>query len=395
MSYQISCIHPLQPRPNRRGGNGGGGGTTPVSGATNNVTTQTNPTTGEKTATLNVNAAAGASSISATIPKASLGDLVNKDINALTINSPLGTVTFDGTALGAINGSADGDVTITIEKVNNSSLSEEQQAEVGDRPVYDLTVMSGSMSISSFDGGIATVSIPYTLAAGEDPTQIVIYYLNDSGELLAMPSVYDEETGTVRFTTTHLSNYVVGYHEVSFSDVSGWYADYVKYLAARGILNGTSDTTFSPNAKITRAQFAAILANLAGADVSRYTESAFSDVKTTAWYFGAAQWAYENGVAAGADGKFNPNAGISRQDMAVMIARYAEKVANYALPETNDKVTFTDVDSISSYASDAVTAMQQAGVISGKSNNIFAPKANATRAESAKMIAVFLQGTVK
>ena len=77
-----------------------------------------------------------------------------------------------------------------------------------------------------------------------------------------------------------------------------------------------------------------------------------------------------------------------------MIARYAEKVTKYELPETAAAVTFTDSSEIASYASAAVTAMQRAEIISGNGDGSFAPKANATRAAAAKMIAAFLQNMV-
>ena len=181
---------------------------------------------------------------------------------------------------------------------------------------------------------------------------------------------------------------------MSFTDVSGWYTDYVSYLAARGIIGGTGDGKFSPDANITRAQFVTILARISGDDLTGYTSSPFSDVATTDWYFAAVQWAYKNGIAAGSDGKFNPNATITRQDIAVMLARYADKVASYTLPKTNSAVTFTDSAKISSYASDAVTAMQQAGFISGNSDGSFAPTASATRAQAAKMIALLIRTSV-
>ena len=194
--------------------------------------------------------------------------------------------------------------------------------------------------------------------------------------------------------TTHFSKYAVGYSDVKFGDVSGWYADAVNYLAARDIISGTGNGIFSPNANITRAQFVTILAKLSGADLTDFTASAFTDVSASDWYFGAAQWAYKNGVAAGAGGRFDPNATITRQDMAAMIARYAEKIAKYQLPKTTAGVTFKDSGEITSYATAAVTAMQRAKIISGNSDGSFAPKANATRAEAAKMIAAFLQGMI-
>jgi hypothetical protein len=137
-----------------------------------------------------------------------------------------------------------------------------------------------------------------------------------------------------------------------------------------------------------------ILSKLSGDDLSGYKSSSFSDVAATDWYFKAVQWAYENGIAKGKDGKFNPNGYITRQDIAVMIARYAENVTKCTLPQTNSKVTFTDSADIDSYASEAVTAMQQAGIISGNNDGSFAPQANATRAQAAKMIAMLMHGII-
>lgn len=106
-------------------------------------------------------------------------------------------------------------------------------------------------------------------------------------------------------------------------------------------------------------------------------------------------WAAHQGVAKGYEGKFNPNDCISRQDIAVMLVNYADKVGNYTLPASNDAIVFADDTAISSYARKAVYAMQQAGIISGRGNNAFAPTASATRAEAAKMTAVLLHGIEK
>ena len=77
-----------------------------------------------------------------------------------------------------------------------------------------------------------------------------------------------------------------------------------------------------------------------------------------------------------------------------MIARYAEKTANYTLPETKEAILFTDSTEIASYASDAVASMQQADIISGNADGSFAPADNANRAQAAKMIALLLQGMI-
>ncbi len=304
-------------------------------------------------------------------------------------------VAFDSEALAAIEKIANGSYEVKVVKASDLLLSDTAKKQIGTRPVYNISVVSGGTAISDFGGGKATISIPYTLASGEDANKIVIYCISGSGELIPVPNcVYDAATGTVTFATTHFSNYAVGYNDVSFTDVSGWYTDYVSYLAARGIIGGTGGGKFSPDANITRAQFVTLIARMSGDELSGYTFSSFSDVATTDWYFAAVQWAYKNGVAAGSDGKFDPNAPITRQDIATILVRYADKVASYILPKTNSAVSFTDSANISSYASAAVTAMQQAGIISGNSDGSFAPTANATRAEAAKMIALLLQGRV-
>ena len=344
---------------------------------------------------IKVEAADNATSVSTTILKTAISSIVESEVAKLTITTPVVTVIFDDTALAAINKKASESIIVKMSSLNETNFSDEDKAKVGGRPVYDFSVTSGTEAITSFGGGKAFISIPYTLKAGENADNIVIYYI-DNGKLIKVTHcIYNEETKRVNFVTTHFSTYVVGYSTVNFTDVSGWYADSVNYLAARGIINGMGSDKFAPNTNITRAEFVSILANLAGVDLSQYTNSAFIDVETKVWYNGAVQWAYENGIVAGSDGNFNPNAKITRQDMAVIIASYAKEIENYTLTKEKEAVNFADSSEVSSYAKNAVSAIQQAGIIPGKGSDTFAPKANVTRAEAAVMIAKLLQKIVE
>ena len=345
----------------------------------------------EKELVIKINTNPGVNNLSLGIPQAAIGEAIKGNIDELKISSNTANLTFDKESLAKINKNLSGDLSINMEKLDTASLSKDAQEKIKDRPVYDFTVKSGDKTISEF-GGNVKVEVPYTLKAGENPNSIVIFYIDDNGELTEVPNcVYNQATGMVSFITNHFSKYAVLYNEVRFNDVSGWYADYVNFLAARNIIKGTGANTFSPEKNITRAEFVTILANLSGQKLSGNHKSQFSDVSETDWYFEEVQWAYENKIITGTNGKFNPKETIIRQDMALILARYAEYVAKYKLPETTTALNFTDSDLIASYTIEAVKAMQNAGIISGNSDGSFAPKANATRAQTAKMITVLIK----
>ncbi len=178
-----------------------------------------------------------------------------------------------------------------------------------------------------------------------------------------------------------------------FKDVNNkfWAAEFINPLAKAKIINGTSADEFSPNDDITRAEFVTILARMSG-DTMPAANDKFSDVATDAWYAQSTAWATENKITKGlTETTFAPNNKITRQEMAVMLVRYAE-YKKYTLPETNQAADFADEKAIADWAVNSVKAIQKAGIINGKENNMFAPTDNATRAEAAKMLYLIWQG---
>lgn len=174
-----------------------------------------------------------------------------------------------------------------------------------------------------------------------------------------------------------------------FTDVPNnhWAAQYINAMVNKGILNGKTANVFAPNDPITRAEFAAILSRMSGEELP-VGNSIFGDVSANAWYAENVAWAVNAGITNGVSEKnFAPNDKITRQEMVVMIMRYTEHM-NKTLKLQNEPIVFADNAKIAVYAKDAVNALQQAGVIGGKGNNIFAPADNATRAEAAKMLGV-------
>lgn len=341
-----------------------------------------------------------AGNVNASIKNEELNNAL-KDGSSLQIESEVASIKFDQAALSKISGQISGDLTVTMTKADSSKLSEADKLLVGSRPVYEFAVKSGSTTISEF-GGKVNVSMGYTLAAGEDPNAILIYYITKDGKLeLVKNSRYNETTKRVEFTTDHFSAYAVGYHPVAFQDTkTHWAKDSINFLAARGILKGMTSDTFLPGKTVSRAEFVSILANKAGLDLAKYqsTGQGFADVKASDWFAKAVAWASDQGVVNGSqikDGsmKFDPNANITRQDMAVILSRYLTKVEKTTLATPNAAVTFADQGKIASYASFAVKNMQQAGIINGKTTTTFAPVDSATRAEAGKMIAELMKVT--
>lgn len=179
-----------------------------------------------------------------------------------------------------------------------------------------------------------------------------------------------------------------------FSDVPAthWAYASVMELQKRGIVNGVQKGIFAPNAEVTRAQFMKMLAGVAGAQVGEPDKALpFTDVVEGSWYTPYVAWAYQTGVVNGVSAtSFAPDAPISRQQICAMLQRLAEK-QGITLPEKTAELTFKDQESIQDYAKAAVTAMQKAGLLSGYEDGTFRPANHATRAESAKILAAFLE----
>ena len=137
-------------------------------------------------------------------------------------------------------------------------------------------------------------------------------------------------------------------------------------------IDGMTPTTFEPAGNVTRAQFVKMLALLQSADVSAYASGPFTDVPGDAWYARYVNWAAANAIVNGtSETTFDPNAAISRQDMAVMLYRYAQQYG-IALPEQT-AAPFTDEGSVAAYALPAVQALHRAGVINGMPDGSFRP----------------------
>lgn len=178
--------------------------------------------------------------------------------------------------------------------------------------------------------------------------------------------------------------------EEKFTDITDhWAKDYIYKLYEKNIITGRTETTFDPQAQLTRAECVVLLSRMAGADVTSHSASGkFADVADGDWFNQAIGWAADNGIVAGmSETEFAPLSPITREQFTVMLSRFAS-FAGIDLSQTADEIAFTDADNFSDYAKDAIGIVQRAGIINGRDDGTFAPRDNITRAETAKMLAV-------
>ncbi|MCL6659679.1 S-layer homology domain-containing protein [Paenibacillus amylolyticus] len=174
------------------------------------------------------------------------------------------------------------------------------------------------------------------------------------------------------------------------ANMDDWFYNNINFAYTYDLFNGTTSTTFSPGTAMTRAMFVQVLANLENVNLSSYTSSRFSDVMDGQWYSAAAEWAAEKGIVNGTNADlFDPNSPMTREQMLVILYNYM-KYKGYEIPESHSK-SFTDESEISSWALEAVQALQGNGIVLGKPDNFFAPKATATRAEVATIFVRFVE----
>ncbi|GAU78287.1 S-layer homology domain-containing protein [Fusibacter sp. 3D3] len=354
-------------------------------------------TTNAVSVALNVTMPNGATELTATLTRSSLNSLVSAGVTNLEINGSPVTVTFDQKALTEIQKKSSGNINITM--APKTDLSETAKKMIGIRPVYNITVSYGNSStVSSFGNGVATVAIPYTPGNGEAIGGVYAVYVDEKGNAIRVDgSAYDVSSGCVIFTTPHFSMYGVGYTAPSakFSDSnSHWAKESIDYVVGRGLLSGTTETTFAPDTAMTRGMLVTALGRLAGVDVSSYITSSFTDVKAGSAFQPYIEWAYKKGIIQGiGSNQFAPDRAIIREEIAVIISNFA-KSTGYTLPVIREATTYSDASSIGSTYKTAVTALQQAGIMRGGTSNKFNPKSNATRAEVSSMLNGYIKLTI-
>ena len=182
--------------------------------------------------------------------------------------------------------------------------------------------------------------------------------------------------------------------KLPFTDVStsDWFYDDVAFVYENGLFSGTDSRSFSPNASMTRAMLVTVLYRLEG-EPTVTGRSSFTDVRSGAYYEKSVIWAAANGIVTGTDStSFSPDAKVTREQLAAILYRYAQyrKLDTDASAKLN---SFTDAGSVSAYASEALGWAVSEGLINGASGKLM-PKGDATRAQVAAILHRFVKNVL-
>ena len=308
--------------------------------------------------------------------------------NITTENNVAITISID------VNNDADHpvDTTVPSTKPSNGGSS-------GGSSGYAITAekaTNGSVSVSpSRASAGSTVTVTVKPDNGYELGTLTV--TDNDGDRITLT---DKGNGKYTFTmprgaVTVKATFVEETVDTGYSDVSAsaWYADAVAYVTDNGMMQGNAGR-FMPNDNLDRAMMAQILYNLED-NPAVNGGSAFGDVGSGSWYADAVAWASANSVITGYDnGNYGPNDSITREQMALMLYRYAA-LKGYETTQSGAGLTgFADAESVSSWASEAMTWAVNAGVINGKDGNRLDPQGTATRAEVAQVLMNFGQNVM-
>ena len=277
-----------------------------------------------------------------------------------------------------------------------------------DIPVRVLNAVTGEISTVQLslahDGQFGfTMTLSAPLGRDNADYWANLYWYNErTEELEFQQAARIANDGTAEFALDHASDYAIVIDDRShelvdlpFNDVPEgyWAYDAIQYVYGEGLMAGTSGSTFSPEGTTTRGQIVTILWRLSGSPVVNYLMD-FDDVDPAAYYAEAIRWATSEGIAGGyGGGVFGPNDPITREQLAVMLHRYAQHQGyDVSIGEDTNILSYADAFTVSEYAVAALQWACGAGIISGTGDgSTLTPQGEATRAQAATVLMRFCE----
>ncbi|WP_186668410.1 S-layer homology domain-containing protein [Sporosarcina sp. BP05] len=301
-------------------------------------------------------------------------------------------VSVPSEVLKSISQSVPGNVTISVGLVKNSETPGNGTSVSA---VYEFTISvekdGKTSNVTTFTQPVV-ISIPVDASKVKDGRKVAAYYVNEKTNAVEYMGG-KLANGKVEFKTKHFSKFVIVENDKTFTDIQKYWAqNEIEVLASRSIIAGKTDTTFNPGGDITRAEFAVLIARALNLPTANY-KGTFKDVtQSKAWAYAGVEAAFEAGIVKGKSADhFDPDALITREEIATMIIRAVEYQDASLVAGLDVSKTFADDAKIGAFAKASVANAAALGIVMGGSDNNFKPKSNATRAESAVMLYRVLQ----
>lgn len=274
----------------------------------------------------------------------------------------------------------------------DSQQSDENAVSLSANSAFSIQDASGNSVYS----GTAPCNIRYMFFSSADLTSDSSYTLFSGSTSIATATA---QTGSVTGQQGGMAEAAPGRipgeeaaAPQNFTDVSASdrFSVAVSFVKSAGLMDGTSSTSFSPGATVTRGMFASILYRLVGSPAVS-AENTFADVEPGAYYADAVVWISASDIATGyGNGSFGPDDALTREQLAAILYRYAQ-YTGCDVAQKSDFSAFTDAGQISAYAADALSWVNAAGIVNGTSATTLSPKATATRAQTAVFLMRFCQ----
>lgn len=300
------------------------------------------------------------------VPASVVNQIGSKTKADLTVSTPVASVAIPNGGLGSL-ASMGGMINVTARQTGNT---------------VELAVTSNGETVDSIPGGmVVTVPVEET----KPGTVAVLVHENGAREVIRKSAAKD---GCVVIPLNGSAKIEIVDNSKKFDDISeaNWAANAVAFASSHELFNGTSETAFSPDLPMSRGMLAVVLHNLES-NPGTALSGTFADVDNGQWYAEGVAWAAANGIVGGyGDGQFGPDDPITREQLAVMLWRYAGKPA-----ASGTALNFADADKVSSWALDAMLWATEKGIVNGKGNGILDPSGKATRAETAQMLKNYLE----
>ncbi|MFD2118116.1 chondroitinase family polysaccharide lyase [Paenibacillus yanchengensis] len=265
-----------------------------------------------------------------------------------------------------------------------------QYNNTGQQLILSIAIIDKEGEVNNIKKTLKPFKISFDILEDMNPHLLGVYYVSSNGEIEYRGGKINTKGRRIVAEVDALGEYTVYSFNANFSDISSnhWAFTSIQQLTAKHIVKGTTATTFSPNNKITRAEFAALLVRVLSLTADNKT-STFVDVAPSSWYYDEIAAAQQAGIIQGTQGHFEPSRNISREEMAIMLM----KAYNLLDRETENStpVEISDKQMVSSWAIEYVQSALEVGLLKGRDARVFAPTEKTSRAEAVQAIYNFLK----